>query len=112
MHIYPVDEQQIADFEQGRRCETVVPLPSDATLQAGDTILFAHSTSRPGQPPNYIRGGDSIVISLTGVTDLESTDPATGRALVQLSWKPLGRQEPSEDMHSRAGKSRRSRGGE
>lgn len=104
MHIYPVNEQRIAEVERGRSCEAVVPLPSDGTLAAGDAVLFALSVSRPGQPPSYIKGGDSIVVSLTGVTDLGVTDPDTGRALVQLSWEPLGR----ENLHGRAGKARRS----
>lgn len=111
MHIYPADERRIAEVEQGRRCEAVVPLPLEGTLLTGDTVLFALSVSRPGQPPGYVKGGDSVLVSLTGVTDLGATDPVTGRALVQLSWKPLGQEGPADITAGRAGKSRRSCGG-
>ncbi|MHC5537418.1 hypothetical protein ACYOEI_04190 [Singulisphaera rosea] len=110
MHTYPLDERRIAEVEQGRSCEAVVPLPSKGTLMVGDAVLFALSVTRRGQSPYYFMGGDSVAVSLTGVTDLGVTDPATGRALVQLSWASPGRREPSENMHGRAGKSRRSRG--
>lgn len=109
MYIFPVDERRIADVEQGRCCVAVVPVPSDGTPLAGDAVLFALSASRPGQQPEYVPRGDSIVVSLTGVMDLGTTDPATGRALVQLSWEPLGRAGPSETKAGRAGKPRRPR---
>jgi hypothetical protein len=110
MHTYPVDERRIAEVEQGRSCVAVVPLPSVGTLLVGDAVLFALSASRPGQQPGYVQRGDSIAVSLTGVTDLGATDPTTGRALVQLSWEPLGREGPSVMTTGRAGKPRRSRG--
>lgn len=110
MHTYPVDERLIFDVEQGRSCQAIVPLPPDGSLSAGDAVLFAHSVSRPGQPPSYVKGGDSIAVSLTGVTDLGTADPLTGRALVQLTWKPLGREGSPDVTTGRSGKPRRSRG--
>jgi hypothetical protein len=88
-HTYPSDERQISDVERGRSCEAVIPLPPGGSLLAGDTVLFALSVFRPGQPPSYVKGGDSVLVSLTGVTALEATDPTTGQALVRIAWEPL-----------------------
>ncbi len=68
----------------------MVPLPPGDSLAAGDTVLFALSQSRAGQEPAYVRGGDSILVCLTDVMHLDRTEPATGQALVQLTWKSLG----------------------
>jgi hypothetical protein len=91
MTTYPADERRISEVERGRACEAVVPLPPGESLSAGDTVLFALSRSRAGQRPNYVMGGDSVLVSLTDVAELDETDPATGHALVQLRWEPLGR---------------------
>ncbi len=90
MNMYPADEQRISDVERGRSCRAIVPLSSGDSLSAGDTILFALSQSRAGQQPSYVKGGDSVLVLLTGVTDLGTQDPLTGQSLVQLSWEPLG----------------------
>jgi hypothetical protein len=93
MNTYPADEQRIADIECGRSYRAVVPSPLGQTLSVGDTVLFALSHARAGQQPAYVRGGDSVLVCLTDVSDLGRIDPATGQALVQLTWKPLGRGE-------------------
>ncbi|WP_422929636.1 hypothetical protein [Singulisphaera sp. PoT] len=111
MHIYPVDERRISEIERGRSCEAVVPLPSGGSLLIGDTVLFALSSSRSGLDPTYVKGGDSIVVSITGVTDLGAIDPATGRALIQLTWKPLGQEESSASTLGRARKPNRTHDG-
>ena len=69
----------------GRRADA----PGES-LAAGDAILFALAQSAPGQEPEYVKGGDCVRVVLTDVTDLEESDPVTGRALFQLSWEPLG----------------------
>jgi hypothetical protein len=94
MHTYPANEQRISDVERGRSCEADVPLPSGGSLLAGDTVLFALSVSRSGQPPYYVKGGDSVLVSITGVTDLGAIDPASGQALVRIAWEPLGQDAP------------------
>ena len=108
MNTYPADEQRISDVERGRSCGAVVPLPPGGSLAAGDTILFALSQSRAGQQPSYVKGGDSVVVLLTGVTDLGAIDPITGQALFQLSWEPLGQNAPPVTVTKRAVKARRS----
>ena len=90
MHTFPADERRISDIEQGRSCEAVVPVPAGGPLLAGDAVLFALAASRNGQPPSYVKGGDSVLVSLIGVTDFGATDPLTGQALVRLVWAPLG----------------------
>ena len=90
MNTYPADEQRISEVERGRSCEAVLPLPPGGSLAAGDTVLFALSHSRAGQPPCYVKGGDSVLVLLTDVTDLGVTDPVTGQPLFQLRWEPLG----------------------
>jgi hypothetical protein len=106
MNTYPADEQRISDVERGRSCAAVVPLPPDASLAAGDTILFALSQSRSGQQPAYVKGGDSVLVQLTGVADLGTKDPITGQALFQLSWEPLGQRAPDVAAPKRAAKAR------
>ena len=102
MNTYPADEQRISEVERGRSCEAVVSLPPGDSLSAGDTVLFALSHSRPGQQPSYVKGGDSVLVSLTNVAALDRIDPGTGYALYQLSWKPLGQFEPTVAAGRRA----------
>ena len=109
MNTYPADERRISEVERGWSCEAVVPLPRPS-LMAGDTVLFALSHARPGQPPSYVKGGDSVLVSLTGVTDLGVTDPVTGQALVRLEWEPLGQDGPPVTATKRAAKSSSSHG--
>lgn len=97
LNCYPADEQRILEIERGRSCGAVVALPVGRSLAAGDSVLFALSRSRPGQQPSYVKGGDSVLVSLNEVTDLGVTDPLTGQALVQLSWEPLGQVKKSPD---------------
>ena len=90
MNTFPADEQRISEVERGQTCRAIVPLPPGNSLAAGDTVLFALSSSRAGQQPSYVKGGDSVLVCLTDVTDLAKTDPATGMPLVELTWEPLG----------------------
>ena len=101
MHTYPANEQRISEVERGRTCEAVVTQPPGESLAVGQTILFALSQARPGQPPAYVKGGDSVCVSLTGVTDLGETDSTTGQALVRLVWEPLG-QAPASTSGAKA----------
>jgi hypothetical protein len=110
MNTYPTDERRISEIERGRSCEAIVPLPAGQALSAGDTVLFALSHSRAGQQPCYVKGGDSVLVSLTGVTDLGATDPVTGQALVRLNWEPLGQDGPPVTATKRAAKSSSSHG--
>ena len=102
MNTYPADEQRISEVERGRSCEAVVSLPPGESLKAGDTVLFALSHARPGQPPAYVKGGDSVLVCLTDVADLGRIDPASGQALVQLTWRPLGQGDPPAAVARRA----------
>jgi len=95
MNTYPADEQRISEVERGRSCEAVVSLPPGGSLAAGDTVLFALSQSRAGQPPSYVKGGDSVLVSLTHVAVLDQTDPATGEPLFLVRWEPLGQVPPA-----------------
>ena len=66
-------------------------------ISAGDSVLFALGYSSTDREPCFIKGGDSVRVVLTDVADLGSIDPATGQALVQLTWGPpgqLGRRTP------------------
>ena len=107
MHTYPADERRISDVERGRRCEAVVPLPPGGSLLAGDTVLFALSETRAGRPPSFVKGGDSVLVSITGVADLGAIDPDTGSALVRIAWSPLGRVAPPVVASGRGVTSRR-----
>ena len=95
MNICPADEQRISEVERGRSCEAIVPLPPGKPPEAGETVLFALCLSRSGQPPAFVKGGDSVLVSLTDVTDLGTTDPVTGQALFRLRWEPLGQAGPT-----------------
>jgi hypothetical protein len=106
MNIYPADEQRLSDIERGRSCGAVVPLPPGGSLAAGDSILFALVQSRTGQQACYVKGGDSVLVSLTGVTDLGAKDSITGQSLFQLSWEPLGQNTLPVTVAKRAAKSR------
>lgn len=108
MNTFPANQQRISDVERGRCCEAILPSAPDEPLSVGTTILFAHSQARPGQPPDYIKGGDSVLVSLTDVADLGRTDPTTGHALFRVAWKPLG-QAPSPDAPRRMAKAPGSR---
>ena len=90
MNTYPASEQRISEVERGLSDEAIVPVTPGKVLVAGDTVLFALSTSRAGQQPAYVKGGDSVLVCLTEVTDLDRIDPASGLSLVKLNWKPLG----------------------
>jgi hypothetical protein len=100
MNIYPADEQRISEVERGRSCHAILPLPPGKSLSAGDTILFALAQGYSGQEPCYVKGGDSVLVSLTDVVELDQADPATGQPLFQLFWKPLG-QIPTGVVSSR-----------
>lgn len=106
MHTYPADESRISEVERGRSCEAVVPVPPGESLNAGDTVLFALFQSRAGQQPVYVKGGDSVLVSLTGVTDLGRTDPVTGQAMVRLDWAPLGQAGPAPTPSRRTARPR------
>ena len=90
MNTYPADEQRIAEVERGLTWEAILPLPPGQSFCVGDTILFALSTSRAGELPSYVKGGDSVLVSLTDVADLDRTDPVSGQALFRVRWKPPG----------------------
>jgi hypothetical protein len=95
MNSYPASEQRISEVERGRICNAILPMPGGKTLCPGDSILFALAYSDPGQETCYVKGGDSVCVSLTQVTELGGTDPATGQALFRLSWKPPGQSDSS-----------------
>ena len=97
MNTFPADEQHISEVERGRSCEAVVSLAPGSLLAAGDAVLFALSSSRGGREPSYVKGGDSVLVSLTVVNDLGTFDPVTGHSLFRLCWEPLGqpRLEPA-----------------
>jgi hypothetical protein len=95
---YPADEQRILDVERGRISNAVLPMPPGRSLCVGDTIVFALAYSPAGQEACYVRGGDSIRVSLIEVTDLGTVDPATGQALFRLSWERLGHGEPPDPL--------------
>ena len=81
-------------------------MPTGKTLSVGDSILFALAYSPVGQETCYVKGGDSVSVFLTDVTDLGAIDPATGKALFRLSWKPPGQSEPPDSIAKRDVKSR------
>ncbi len=110
MNSYPASEQRISEIERGRICNAILPMPRASTLSAGDSIIFALAYSPAGQETCYVKCGDSVCVSLTEVTDLGATDPATGQALFRLSWRPPGRSDPPGTIAQRDVKSRRSHG--
>src|SRR5271157_5684947 len=85
-------------------------MPRARTLSAGDSIVFAPTYSHAGQEPCYVERGDSVCVSLTEVTDLGATDPATGQALFRLSWNPLGQSDSPSNIAKRVVKPRSSHG--
>jgi hypothetical protein len=90
MNSYPASEQRISDVERGRSCSAILSMPCAQTLAAGDSIVFALAYLDSGQETCFVKGGDSVCVSLTEVTDLGATDPANGEALFRFSWKPPG----------------------
>ncbi len=90
MHTYPADEQLIAAVERGLSCEAVVPLPPNGAVVVGDTVLFALCRSHAGQAATFVAGGDSVLVAITGVTNLGVTDSGTGQVMVRLAWDRLG----------------------
>jgi hypothetical protein len=106
MNTYPADEQRISEVERGRSCNAVLPFPPGKSLCAGDSILFAQAYSPVGPEPCYVKSGDSVRVILTHVTDLGATDPATGHALFQLSWEPLGQDASPETTTAKRGAKR------
>jgi len=102
---YPASEQRISEVERGQSCNAVLPMPPGKTPSPGEFILFALAHSQAGKETYYVKDGDSVCVLLTDVTDLGTTDPATGQALFRLSWKPLGQNGPSETVAKRVVKS-------
>jgi hypothetical protein len=91
MNTYPADEKRISEVERGRSYKAILPFPPGKTLSAGDTILFALAhNAGAGQEPNYVKGGDSVMVSLIDVVELDQADPSTGQPLFQITWKRLG----------------------
>jgi hypothetical protein len=90
VNLYPANEKLIWEVERGRRNDAVLPMPPGLSLTAGDSLVFALAYWSTDHEMCYSRGGDSVRVILTGVSDLGTTDPATGRALFRLSWEPLG----------------------
>ena len=108
MNSYPASEQRIWEVERGRICNLVLPMPRATTLFPGDFITFALANSHAGKETCYVKCGDSVCVSFTEVTDLGSTDPATGQALYRLSWTPLGQSDSPSNIVKRDVKSRSS----
>ena len=105
LNTYPASEQNISEVERGRSSQAIVPIAEGKTVSPGDLVLFALATSQSGQEASYVKDGDWVCVLLTDVTDLGTTDPATGMPLFQLSWKPLGQPESPQSTTRRAGRS-------
>ena len=105
MNSYPASEQRISEVERGQSCNAILPMPPGNTPSAGEFILFALAHTQAGRETHYVKDGDSVCVLLTDVTDLGTTDPATGQALFRLSWKPLGQNGSSETVAKRVVKS-------
>ena len=103
---YPASERTIMDVERGRICNAILPMPRGKTLSAGDSINFDLAYSHAGQETCYVKCGDSVCVSLTEVTDLGATDPATGQALFRLSWTQLGQSDSPSNIAKRVVKFR------
>jgi len=103
---YPASERTIMDVERGRICNAILPMPRGKTLSAGDSINFDLAYSHAGQQTCYVKCGDSVCVSLTEVTDLGATDPATGQALFRLSWTHLGQSDSPSNIAKRVVKFR------
>jgi hypothetical protein len=106
MNIYPANEQKIWAVERGRSVSAILPLNDGKPLAVGDSILFALSISHGTQGPCIVKGGDSVRVVLTNVTDLERTDPATGEPLFQMTWDPLGQDNLLKTTSKRGARSR------
>ncbi len=106
MNIYPANEQRICEVERGRSFSAILPLNEGKPLSAGDCILFALSISHGNQEPAFVKGGDSVRVILTDVTDLEKRDPVTGEALFQMTWEPLGQDGSPSTTSKRSARSR------
>jgi hypothetical protein len=106
VNIYPASEQRISEVERGVICDANLPMPPAKTLAAGDSIVFALANLDAGEEARYVTNGDSVCVSLTEVTDLDTIDPATGQALFRLSWKRLGQSGSPETIAKRAVKPR------
>lgn len=65
--------------------QTIVALPPGESLQVGETVAFALSDARGGQPPAHVKSGDSVLFRHTDVTDVGRINPASGQHLVELS---------------------------
>jgi hypothetical protein len=109
VNVYPASEQNISEVERGVICNAYLPMPSAQTLSAGDSIVFALANLDAGEEARYVTNGDSVCVSLTEVTDLDTTDPATGQALFRLSWNRLGQSSLPGTIAKRAVKYRRAR---
>ncbi len=81
VNTYPASEQRISEIERGRICNAILPMPFAQTLSAGDSIVFALASSRPGMKSGYVKFGDSVCVLLTEIADLGATDLATRQAL-------------------------------
>ena len=90
MNNFPANEQTISEVERGRSCRAIVSMPPGQSVSAGDSVLFALALGRTGNEPCYVKGGDSVRVLLTDVTELGTSDPSTGLSLYQLTWAPLG----------------------
>lgn len=110
MNSYPANEQRISDVERGRSCAAILPLPDGTSLAVGDSILFEQVNRRSGQESPYSKGGDSVRVLLTDVTDLGTKDQATGQSLFQVSWRPLGQVESTDAGPKRVARPRGPRG--
>ena len=88
MNSYPASEQRISEVERGRICNAILPMPRATTLSAGDFITFALAYFQAGRETCYVKCGDSVRVLLTEVTDLGSTDPATGRSPLPILLEP------------------------
>jgi hypothetical protein len=106
---YPASEQRISEVERGHICDAILPMPPAKTLAAGDSIIFALAYLDAGEDTCYVKDGDSVCVSLTEITDLGETDPATGQALFRFSWKPLGQSGSPGTITKRVVKSRSAR---
>jgi hypothetical protein len=106
LNTYPASEQRISEVERGLVCNAILPMPGARTLSAGDSIIFALAHFHEAQGASYVKDGDSVCVSLTEITDLGATDPATGQALFRFSWKPLGQSGSPGTIAKRVVKSR------
>jgi hypothetical protein len=91
---YPASEQRIWEVETGRIFSAILPMPCAQPLSVGDSITFALVYSDFGTRSGYVKDGDSVSVMLSEVTDLGTTDLATGEALFRFSWKPPGQSVP------------------